>query len=182
MRSRARLARRRMRGQSLVETAITLPVVLLLALGVTDLGRAFYSRDDADHPPPCGAGDRHADFHHGELVPAERVLMTKLQDDARWSLRPDYSGRPPRVPLPSASHRGRGEGWVRGGGQLSPPRFKRGPALVEVALMFPILFFLLALTLHLVPLRRVPTTLARRARQGARQAVANADPYDNPFG
>jgi Flp pilus assembly protein TadG len=34
-----------MRGQSLVETAITLPVVLLLALGVTDIGRAFYYRE-----------------------------------------------------------------------------------------------------------------------------------------
>src|SRR5258708_21345131 len=45
MRSRAWLARRRMRGQSLVETAITLPVVLLLALGVTDIGRAFYYRE-----------------------------------------------------------------------------------------------------------------------------------------
>src|SRR6266849_4872377 len=45
MRSRARMARRRMRGQSLVETAITLPVVLLLALGVTDIGRAFYYRE-----------------------------------------------------------------------------------------------------------------------------------------
>jgi TadE-like protein len=33
------------RGQSLVETAITLPVVLLLALGVTDIGRAFYYRE-----------------------------------------------------------------------------------------------------------------------------------------
>src|SRR5467141_2425746 len=45
MQSSARLARRRMRGQSLVETAITLPVVLLLALGVTDIGRAFYYRE-----------------------------------------------------------------------------------------------------------------------------------------
>ena len=33
------------RGQSLVEAAITLPIVLLLALGVTDLGRAFYYRE-----------------------------------------------------------------------------------------------------------------------------------------
>jgi Flp pilus assembly protein TadG len=33
------------RGQSLVEAAITLPVVLLLALGVTDIGRAFYFRE-----------------------------------------------------------------------------------------------------------------------------------------
>ena len=36
---------RRSRGQSLVETAITLPVVLLLGLGVTDIGRAFYFRE-----------------------------------------------------------------------------------------------------------------------------------------
>jgi Flp pilus assembly protein TadG len=36
---------RRQRAQSLIETAITLPVVLLLALGVTDLGRSFYYRE-----------------------------------------------------------------------------------------------------------------------------------------
>lgn len=35
----------RLRGQSLVEAAITLPLVLLLALGVTDIGRAFYYRE-----------------------------------------------------------------------------------------------------------------------------------------
>lgn len=35
------------RGQSLVEAAIAMPVVLLLALGVTDLGRAFYYREAA---------------------------------------------------------------------------------------------------------------------------------------
>ena len=35
------------RGQSLVEAAITLPLLLLLALGVTDLGRAFYFREAA---------------------------------------------------------------------------------------------------------------------------------------
>jgi Flp pilus assembly protein TadG len=37
--------RGRSRGQSLVEAAITLPVVLLLALGVTDIGRSFYYRE-----------------------------------------------------------------------------------------------------------------------------------------
>src|SRR5712692_3524896 len=45
MQAGARTARRHMRGQSLVETAITLPVILLLALGVTDIGRAFYFRE-----------------------------------------------------------------------------------------------------------------------------------------
>lgn len=44
--SRLRAGRRsRSRGQSLVEAAITLPVVLLLGLGVTDIGRAFYYRE-----------------------------------------------------------------------------------------------------------------------------------------
>lgn len=33
------------RGQALVEAAITLPVVLLLALGVTDIGRGFYYKE-----------------------------------------------------------------------------------------------------------------------------------------
>jgi len=37
--------RKGLRGQSLVEVAISLPVLLLLALGVTDIGRAFYYRE-----------------------------------------------------------------------------------------------------------------------------------------
>jgi len=37
--------RGRSRGQSLVEAAVTLPIVLLLALGVTDIGRSFYYRE-----------------------------------------------------------------------------------------------------------------------------------------
>ena len=39
------MRRSNQRAQSLVEAAITLPVVLLLALGVTDIGRAFYYRE-----------------------------------------------------------------------------------------------------------------------------------------
>ena len=37
--------RESLRGQSLVEVAISLPVLLLLALGVTDIGRAFFYRE-----------------------------------------------------------------------------------------------------------------------------------------
>ena len=37
--------RRSKRGQSLVEAAITLPLLLLFALGVSDIGRAFYYRE-----------------------------------------------------------------------------------------------------------------------------------------
>ncbi|HYM15552.1 MAG TPA: TadE/TadG family type IV pilus assembly protein [Dehalococcoidia bacterium] len=39
--------RSRLRGQSLVEAAVALPLLLLLALGVTDIGRAFYYRESA---------------------------------------------------------------------------------------------------------------------------------------
>lgn len=41
----ARNARGRQRGQSLVEAAVTFPLILLLALGVTDIGRSFYYRE-----------------------------------------------------------------------------------------------------------------------------------------
>src|SRR5712692_11392922 len=41
-----------------------------------------------------------------------------------------YSGRLPARHLPSATQRGRGEGWVRGGGHLSPPRLFR-PLLAD---------------------------------------------------
>jgi Flp pilus assembly protein TadG len=59
---------------------------------------------------------------------------------------------------------------------------KKGQALVEFALVFPVLFFLLALTIDLFRVDWVTSTVAEAARQGARQAVANADPNDNPFG
>src|SRR5260370_32905129 len=59
---------------------------------------------------------------------------------------------------------------------------QRGQALLEFALMIPSLFFLLALPIDLFRVDWVTTTVAEAARQGARQAVANADPYDNPFG
>src|SRR5258708_38873719 len=65
MQSGARSARRHIRGQSLVETAITLPVILLLALGVTDIGRAFYYREAVGNSVRqalrvAGSPDQHA--------------------------------------------------------------------------------------------------------------------------
>ena len=38
-------SRRSKRGQSLVEAAITLPLLLMFALGVSDIGRSFYYRE-----------------------------------------------------------------------------------------------------------------------------------------
>ena len=61
-------------------------------------------------------------------------------------------------------------------------RRRRGQALVEFALVFPILFFILALSIDLFRVDWAASTVAEAARQGARQAVANADPTDNAFG
>src|ERR1700693_3119669 len=61
-------------------------------------------------------------------------------------------------------------------------RRDRGQALVEFALVFPILFFLLALSIDIFRVDWVSSTVAEAARQGARQAVANEDPSDNGFG
>jgi hypothetical protein len=58
----------------------------------------------------------------------------------------------------------------------------RGQALVEFALVFPLLFFLLALSIDVFRVDWATSTVAEAARQGARQAVANEDPSDNGFG
>jgi Flp pilus assembly protein TadG len=60
-------------------------------------------------------------------------------------------------------------------------RPRRGQALVEFALVFPILFFILAISIDLFRVDWATTTVADAARQGARQAVANADTSDSPF-
>ena len=58
----------------------------------------------------------------------------------------------------------------------------QGQALVEFALVFPLLFFLLALSIDLFRVDWVTSTVAEAARQAARQAVANEVPTDNAFG
>jgi hypothetical protein len=58
----------------------------------------------------------------------------------------------------------------------------RGQALAEFALVFPFLFFMLAITIDLFRVDWASTTVAEAARQGARQAVPNADPTDSAFG
>ncbi len=61
-------------------------------------------------------------------------------------------------------------------------RKSRGQALVEFALIFPLLFFILALSIDVFRVDWVTSTVAEAARQAARQAVPNAVPIDNPFG
>src|SRR5258708_18248457 len=61
-------------------------------------------------------------------------------------------------------------------------RRERGQPLVEFAVVFPSLFFLLALSIDIFRVDSVSSTVAEAARQGARQAVANEDASDNGFG
>jgi len=61
-------------------------------------------------------------------------------------------------------------------------RKSTGQALVEFALVFPILFFILALSLDAFRVDWVTSTVAEAARQAARQAVANEVATDNAFG
>lgn len=61
-------------------------------------------------------------------------------------------------------------------------RSRRGQAMAEFALVFPILFFILAITIDLFRVDWATTTVADAARQGARQAIENGDTSDSPFG
>ena len=60
-------------------------------------------------------------------------------------------------------------------------RNHRGQALVEFALVSPVLFFVLFLSIDLFRVDWVTSTVSEAARQAARQAVANEVPPDNPF-
>jgi len=61
-------------------------------------------------------------------------------------------------------------------------RHKQGQALVEFALVFPIIFFLIALSIDVFRVDWVTSTVAEAARQGARQAIPNQVATDNAFG
>jgi hypothetical protein len=61
-------------------------------------------------------------------------------------------------------------------------RHKQGQALVEFALVFPLIFFLIALSIDIFRVDWVTSTVAEAARQGARQAVPNQVATDNAFG
>jgi Flp pilus assembly protein TadG len=61
-------------------------------------------------------------------------------------------------------------------------RGRTGQALVEFALTFPILFFILMIGIDLFRVDWVTSTVAEAARQAARQAVANEVAVDNAFG
>lgn len=58
----------------------------------------------------------------------------------------------------------------------------RAQALVEFALVFPLLFFILAISIDLFRVDWVSSTVAEAARQAARQAVPNEVAQDNAFG
>ncbi|HKW71161.1 MAG TPA: TadE family protein [Candidatus Dormibacteraeota bacterium] len=60
-------------------------------------------------------------------------------------------------------------------------RKQKAQALVEFALIFPLLFFILALSIDLFRVDWVTSTVAEAARQAARQAVANEVAPDGAF-
>ncbi len=59
---------------------------------------------------------------------------------------------------------------------------QRGQSLVEFALTFPVLFFVLVGMIDLFRIVEVNNAVAEAARQGARQMAANASAADNSFG
>src|SRR5256714_2465478 len=65
--------------------------------------------------------------------------------------------------------------------RVLPRKRGRGQALVEFALVFPLLFFLLALSIDLFRVDWVTSTVAEATRQAARQAVPNEVPVDGAF-
>jgi Flp pilus assembly protein TadG len=78
--------RSRSRGQSLVEAAITLPIVLLLALGVSDLGRSFFYREAVTN----------------SVRQALRIAVSSYQHGAADSVCAGTSGGPLAVTVTSA--------------------------------------------------------------------------------
>ncbi len=65
---------------------------------------------------------------------------------------------------------------------MSGLRSQRGQELVEFALVAPILLLILVGAFDLMRIVQVGSTVADAARQGARQAVADAVSGDQPFG
>jgi hypothetical protein len=74
------------RGQSLVEAAITLPIVLLLSMGVTDIGRSFYYREAVTN----------------SVRQALRIAVSPYQQSTANSVCASTSGGPLAVTITSA--------------------------------------------------------------------------------
>ena len=74
-----RLRRRRRRGATIVETAITLPVFLLILLGIIEFGATFFARHNMVHAARVGA--RHLSLGAGTEADSEqaaRDLLTSM--------------------------------------------------------------------------------------------------------
>ena len=80
------------RGQSLVEMALTLPVILLMLFGIVELGRAFLIYSEVSNAAREGA--RYGMVHPGDsapiveaararvaVVPADQIAVTVSYDD-----------------------------------------------------------------------------------------------------
>ena len=67
--------RSRQRGQELVEYAITLPLFLLLVMGILDMGRATYYYSAIHNSAREGA--RYGIIHPEDVTGIETVVLTK---------------------------------------------------------------------------------------------------------
>jgi hypothetical protein len=86
--SRVRVDKRRSRGQSLVELALVLPVLLLLVLAAVDLGRIFFARIAVANAAREGAYEA---SYHGTYVAnsgcsATNSVMCAILNEAQSSL------------------------------------------------------------------------------------------------
>ena len=236
----------RSRGQSLVEAAITLPIVLLLSLGVSDLGRAFFYREAVTNSVRQALRIAVSSYQHGtadnvcggtsggplavtvtSAIPPSGGQIVTIANQA--SLESSKDGTPSRSVLagstlsvtfhclngaaitnatssngaPNTTARARrsrktcsalvrfepgvdrlvvpDQGHILDEDRILMSKNK-GQALVEFALVFPLLFFILAISIDVFRVDWVTSTVAEAARQAARQAVPNQVPPDNPFG
>jgi hypothetical protein len=84
----SRIASRRSRGQTLVEFALVLPMLLLFLLGILDLGRAVYAYSTISNAAREAARLAIVSQAQGTACPAETVECTAAQHAASLDLDP----------------------------------------------------------------------------------------------
>jgi Flp pilus assembly protein TadG len=79
---RERLAVKRIRGQALVEVALTLPLLLLLILGAMDFGRMFYTKIILTNAAREGANYLARNYHDTDFI---NIAKTAIKNEANSS-------------------------------------------------------------------------------------------------
>jgi len=79
---RERLAVKSIRGQALVEVALTLPLLLLLILGAMDFGRMFYTKIILTNAAREGANYLARNYHDTDFI---NIAKTAIKNEANSS-------------------------------------------------------------------------------------------------